>query len=106
MAQGAIQPTLFDETDMAQISHPDYSGERLIACYNPFLAAEQARKRGELLEATKAELKKNRRRHPAGPSAGAQGQDRSGRGQGDQQEEGGQAFHHGHHRRRAYLAAG
>ena len=72
MAQGAIQPTLFGETDMAQISHPDYSGQRLIACYDPFLAAERARKRGELLEATKDELKKNRRRHPAGPSAGAQ----------------------------------
>jgi Transposase DDE domain len=58
ISQGAIQPTLFDETDMAEISHPDYPGERLIACYNPFLAAERARKRGELLEATEAELTK------------------------------------------------
>jgi hypothetical protein len=58
ISQAAIQPTLFDETDMAKISHPDYPGERLIACYNPFLAAERARKRGELLEATEAELKK------------------------------------------------
>jgi Transposase DDE domain len=58
LAGGAIQPTLFDHTDMAEISHPDYPGERLIACYNPFLAAERARKRGELLDATEAELAK------------------------------------------------
>jgi hypothetical protein len=58
MAQGAIQPTLFDETDMAEITSPDYPGERLIACYNPFLAAERARKRGELLAATEAALAK------------------------------------------------
>jgi hypothetical protein len=58
MADGAIQPTLFDQTDMAEITHPDYPGERLIACYNPFLAAERARKRGELLDATEAELAK------------------------------------------------
>jgi len=58
MAEGAIQPTLFDDTDMAEITSPDYPGERLIACYNPFLAAERARKRGELLAATEAELAK------------------------------------------------
>jgi hypothetical protein len=58
MADGAIQPTLFDNQDMAEITHPDYPGERLIACYNPFLAADRARKRGELLDATEAELEK------------------------------------------------
>ena len=58
MSSGAIQPTLFDDTGMAEISSPDYPGERLIACYNPFLAAERARKRGELLDATEAELDK------------------------------------------------
>jgi hypothetical protein len=58
LAEGAIQPTLFDETSMAEITHPDYPGERLVACYNPFLAAERARKRGELLDATEAELQK------------------------------------------------
>jgi hypothetical protein len=58
MTEGAIQPTLFDDTDMAEITSPDYPGERLIACYNPFLAAERARKRGELLAATEAELDK------------------------------------------------
>ena len=58
ISQGAIQPTLFDEQDMAEITSPDYPGERLIACYNPFLAAERSRKRGELLDATEAELAK------------------------------------------------
>ena len=41
-----------------EITSPDYPGERLIACYNPFLAADRARKRGELLAATEAELAK------------------------------------------------
>ena len=58
ISQGAIQPTLSGETDMAEITSPDYPGERLIACCNPFLAAGRARKRGELLAATKAELDK------------------------------------------------
>ena len=58
MAGGTIQPSLFDEQDMAEITSPDYPGERLIACYNPFLEAERARKRGELLAATEAELDK------------------------------------------------
>jgi len=56
MAGGAIQPALFGETDMAEITHPGYPGERLIACYNPVLAADRARTRGELLDATEAEL--------------------------------------------------
>ena len=58
IAQAAIQPTLFDQTDMAEITSPDYPGERLIACYNPFLDAERAPKRGELLDDTEAELEK------------------------------------------------
>ena len=49
---GPPQPTLFDEQDLAEISHPDYPDERLIACRNPFLAAERAGKRAELLAAT------------------------------------------------------
>lgn len=49
---GPLQPTLFDEHDLAEISHPDYPGERLVACRNPFLAEERARKRIELLDAT------------------------------------------------------
>jgi hypothetical protein len=53
---GPLQPTLFDQQDLAEISHPDYPGERLIACRNPFLAEERARKRTELLHATEDTL--------------------------------------------------
>jgi len=49
---GPIQPSLFDEQNLAEVTHPDYPGERLIACRNPYLAAERARKRDELLTAT------------------------------------------------------
>ena len=53
---GPLQMSLFDERDMAEISSPDYPGERLIVCRNRELAAERARKRRELLEATEKEL--------------------------------------------------
>jgi hypothetical protein len=53
---GPLQPTLFDQHHLAEISHPDYPGERLIACRNPFLAAERARKRTELLAASEDAL--------------------------------------------------
>ena len=49
---GPLQLSLFDQTDLAEITHPDYPGERLIACRNPALAVERARKRHALLEAT------------------------------------------------------
>jgi Transposase DDE domain len=53
---GPLQLSLFDEQDLAEIDHPDYPGERLIACRNPALAAERARKREDLLAATEALL--------------------------------------------------
>lgn len=55
--QGAIQMSLFDEQDLAEITHPDYPGERLIVCRNPLLAAERTRKRQELIEAADQKLK-------------------------------------------------
>jgi hypothetical protein len=55
---GPLQPSLFDETDLAEITHPDFPGERLIACKNPLLEAERARKREALLQATERELEK------------------------------------------------
>jgi hypothetical protein len=54
--QGPLQLSLFDQHDLAEISHPDYPGERLIACRNPVLATERARKRAELLAATETAL--------------------------------------------------
>jgi hypothetical protein len=53
---GPLQMSLFDQQDLAEIAHPDYPGERLIACRNPALAAERARKRQDLLQATEKEL--------------------------------------------------
>src|SRR5882724_6609551 len=55
---GALQLELFDQMDLAEISSPDYPGERLVACKNPFLEAERARKRESLLAATEADLEK------------------------------------------------
>jgi hypothetical protein len=55
---GALQLSLFDETDLAEITCPDFPGERLVACKNPFLEAERARKRESLLAATEADLAK------------------------------------------------
>jgi Transposase DDE domain len=55
-ADGPLQMTLFDQQDLAEITHPDYPGERLVACRNPLLAAERARKRDDLLAATEALL--------------------------------------------------
>jgi hypothetical protein len=55
---GDLQLTLFDQTDLAEITSPDFPGERLVACMNPFLAAERARKRESLLAATEADLAK------------------------------------------------
>jgi hypothetical protein len=55
----AIQrPTLFDQKNLAEISGPDYPGERLIACRNPFLAQRRAQKREALLEVNEVELQK------------------------------------------------
>jgi transposase len=55
---GALQMSLFDQRDLAEIQHASYPGERLIACRNPLLAEERKRKRNELLDATEKRLKK------------------------------------------------
>jgi hypothetical protein len=49
---GPLQLSLFDQQDLAEITSPDYPGERLVACRNPVLAADRARTREELLAAT------------------------------------------------------
>jgi transposase len=53
---GQLQMSLFDQTDLAEITSDAYPAERLIACFNPLLAEERKRKRQELLEATESEL--------------------------------------------------
>jgi hypothetical protein len=56
--QGTIQLSLFDQTNLAEVTSPDYPDERLVVCRNPALAADRARKRAELLAATDAALDK------------------------------------------------
>ncbi|HME47389.1 IS1634 family transposase [Mycobacterium sp.] len=68
---GPLQMSLFDTHDLAEITHPDYPGERLIACRNPALAAERARKRDELLAATEKQLDPIADRVARGTLAGA-----------------------------------
>jgi Transposase DDE domain len=59
---GPLQLSLFDQRDLAEITSPDYPGERLVVCRNPLLAAERARKRNELLDASEAELRRIQQR--------------------------------------------
>jgi hypothetical protein len=68
---GPLQMSLFDTQDLAEITHPDYPGERLIACRNPALAQLRAAKRESLLTATEALLAKIADRVAAGRLAGA-----------------------------------
>jgi hypothetical protein len=63
---GPLQLSLFDEQDLAEITSPQFPGERLIACRNPVLAGERARKRQDLLTATEDELGKIAARAAAG----------------------------------------
>ena len=68
---GPLQMSLFDTQNFAEISHPDYPGERLICCRNPFLEADRARKRQALLAATEKDLEKIRASVSAGRLKGA-----------------------------------
>ncbi len=75
--QGHIQPSLFDEKNLAEITSPDFPGERLIVCRNPLLAHRRATKREDLLLATEKDLEKIREatKRPRNP---LRGQDRIG----------------------------
>jgi len=68
---GPLQLTLFDEHDLAEITSPDFPGERLVACRNPALADERARKREALLGATEKLLAPIAARVAAGKLTGA-----------------------------------
>jgi len=58
LAEGSLQPSLFDERDLAEITSPMYPNQRLVVCRNPLLAEQRRRKRQELLAATEKELAK------------------------------------------------
>ena len=68
---GPLQLSLFDQQDLAEISSPDFPGERLIACRNPVLAADRARTREDLLAATEKLLAPVLARVQAGKLTGA-----------------------------------
>jgi hypothetical protein len=70
-ADGSLQTSLFDTQNFAEITYPDYPGERLICCRNPVLAADRARKREALLAATEKDLEKVRASVNAGRLNGA-----------------------------------
>jgi len=58
VTSGELQLSLFDQTNLAEISSPLFPGERLVVCRNPAVAAERARKRADLLIGTETELEK------------------------------------------------
>ena len=68
---GPLQLSLFDQQDLAEITSDDFPGERLVACRNPVLAAERARKREDLLAATEKLLAPIIARVQAGKLTGA-----------------------------------
>jgi len=68
---GPLQMSLFDQQDLAEITSPDFPGERLVACRNPALAADRARKREDLLAATEKLLAPILARVQVGRLAGA-----------------------------------
>jgi len=55
---GGLQMSLFDEKNLAEIHSPEFSDERLVACYNPILAEQRREKREKLLAATEKGLEK------------------------------------------------
>jgi transposase len=55
---GRLQRSLFDRVNLAEIQSPDFPGERLVACYNPLLAAQRQQKRQQLLQATDEDLRR------------------------------------------------
>ena len=69
--QGVLQLSLFDQTNLAEITAEDYPGERLILCRNPLVAAERERKRAELLDATERGLREIAQRVERGTLSGA-----------------------------------
>jgi transposase len=77
---GAFQLSLFDERDLAEITAPEFPGERLVVCKNPLLAEERTRKREDLLRATEAVLAKLA--DQIGRGTGRTGQDRIARAVG------------------------
>ena len=56
--EGALQLSLFDQRNLAEITSPAFPGERLVACFNPLLAERRRYKRDDMLAATELLLDK------------------------------------------------
>ena len=56
LADGHLVKKDLESERLAEITSPDFPGERLVACYNPLLAEQRRQKRHDLLAATQAEL--------------------------------------------------
>ena len=56
LQDGHLNRSLFDQVNLAEITSPDFPGERLMACFNPLLAEKRRQKRERLLAATEANL--------------------------------------------------
>jgi len=75
LEQGALQLSLLDDKNLAEITAPQYPGERLMVCHNPILEEQRQRKRQALLEATEKSLEKiakevaRRKKKPLGAAA-------------------------------------
>ena len=101
-----LQLSLFDERNLAEISSEAFPGERLVACFNPLLAGERARKREDLLSAAEVKLEKIAREVRAPPQDAAQrGRDRQEGRPGARPLQGGQALPAGDRGRRFRLRA-
>jgi hypothetical protein len=71
VADGALQLSLFDQHNLAEITSQDYPSERLVVCRNPLVAAERTRKREDLLAATERGLAQIAARVQRGTLTGA-----------------------------------
>jgi transposase len=65
-----LQPSLFDQLNLAEVASADFPGERLVVCRNPLVADDRGRRREELLAATERELAPIKRRVEAGTLQG------------------------------------
>src|SRR3954454_8610381 len=56
LADGLLVKNDLEAQRLAEITSPEFPGDRLVACYNPQLAEQRRQKRQDLLAATQAEL--------------------------------------------------
>jgi Transposase DDE domain len=70
VTDGDLQLSLFDQHNLAEIAADDYPHERLIVCRNPLVAADRARKREDLLQATERALAETQGRVEQGTLTG------------------------------------